>query len=208
MNYIKESIIAEQKHIIGIEPVMDINNFALLLLADMASKSKIFYSDKRNSMTASLPLNYCEIIEKIMYEENGWGIKFAELIDIYSYYENQSDWEMELGATISKILQDEKLKSDLDLECSHLNIHFTKAQIEEIKSRFDEEALDIMDHFSNLLGAYVYTRQWSIESNEMTRNSNRYQYNTYKCLYYECIREGIKNPQKYIKEFNPTEKHN
>ncbi len=206
MNYIKERIIAEQKHIIGIEPVMDINNFALLLLADMASKSKIFYSDKQNSMTASLPLNYCEVIEKIMYEENGWGIKFAELIDIYSYYENQSDWEMELGAAISKILQDEKLKSDLDLEYSYLNIHFTKTQIEEIKSRFDEETLDIMDHFSNLLGAYVYTRQWSIESNEMTRNRNRHLYNTNKYLYYEYIQNGIKNPQKYIKEFKPIEK--
>lgn len=207
MNYIKERIIAEQKHIIGIEPVMDINNFALLLLADMASKSKIFYSDKRNSKTASLPLNYCEVIEKIMYEENGWGSKFAELIDIYSYYENQSDWEMELGAAISKILQDEKLKSDLDLEYSYLNIHFTKTQIEEIKSRFDEETLDIMDHFSNLLGAYVYTRRWSIESKEMTRNSNRHLYNTNKYLYYEYVQNGIRNPQKYIKEFKPIEKH-
>ena len=178
MNYIKERIIAEQKHIIGIEPVMDINNFALLLLADMASKSKIFYSDKQNSMTASLPLNYCEVIEKIMYEENGWGIKFAELIDIYSYYECQSDWEQKLSIIIAKVLKEEKLNSNLILEHSYIEIQFTKAQIEEIRNRFDENTLMVMDHFSNLLGDNIFTRSWQVANKESDRHMNRLRYET------------------------------
>ena len=67
----KQDIIEEQRHLIGIEPVMDMKNFVLLLLTDLACKSKIHYFNNQELMTACLPLDYCEIIEKIMYEENG-----------------------------------------------------------------------------------------------------------------------------------------
>ena len=42
MNYSnKRDIIEEQRYLIGIEPVVDMKNFVLLLLADLARKTKI-----------------------------------------------------------------------------------------------------------------------------------------------------------------------
>ncbi len=172
----KQDIIEEQRHLIGIEPVMDMKNFVLLLLTDLACKSKIHYFNNQELMTACLPLNYCEIIEKIMYEENGWGIKFAELIDIYSYYECQSDWEQKLGKIITKVIKDESLSSNLILEHNYIEIHFTKAQIEEIRNRFDEDTLIVMDHFSNLLNDSIFTRRWQVTNKESDRYMNRLRY--------------------------------
>ncbi len=206
MNLVKNRIIDEQKYLIGIEAVIDMKNFVLLLLADLARKSTTFCLDNEDLMIASLPLNYCEIIEKIMYTENGWGIKFAELIDIYSYYENQSDWEKELGRTITKIIQDEKLHSNLDLEYNCIEIQFTKEGVKEIRSRFDDETLDIMNHFSSLIDDASFKRLCIIEANEITRNLNRFQYIHYVDSYFEFVRNGIKNPKEYIKEFEPIEK--
>lgn len=172
----KQDIIEEQRHLIGIEPVMDMKNFVLLLLTDLARKSKIHYFNNQELMTACLPLNYCEIIEKIMYEENGWGIKFAELIDIYSYYECQSDWEQKLGKIITKVIKNESLSSNLILEHNYIEIHFTKAQIEEIRNRFDEDTLILMDHFSNLLNDSIFTRRWQVTNKESDRYMNRLRY--------------------------------
>lgn len=174
----KQDIMEEQRHIIGIEPVMDMKNFALLLLADLARKSKTHYSDNQELMTACLPLNYCEIIEKIMYEENGWGIKFAELIDIYSYYECQSDWEQKLGIIIAKVIKEEVLNSNLILEHNYIEIQFTKVQVEEIRNRFDNKTLIVMDHFSNLLNDNIFTRSWQVANKESDRHMNRLRYET------------------------------
>ena len=195
MYLIKKRIIDEQKHLIGIEPVVDMKNFVLLLLADLAQKSNSFYLDNKNLMIAELPLNYCEIIEKIMYAENGWGIKFAELIDIYSYYESQSDWEKELGKTITQTIQEEKLQSNLDLEYNYIEIKFTKEKVKEIRNRFDDKTLNIMNHFSNLIGDASSTRLCIIEENEITRDINRCQYIRYVTNYFEFVRNGIKNPK-------------
>ena len=180
MNFcIKQDIIKEQRYIIGIEPTMDMKNFVLLLLADLARKSETIHCiDNQKLMVACLPLNYCEIIEKIMYEETGWGIKFAELIDIYSYYECQSDWEQKLSIIIAKVLKEEKLNSNLILEHSYIEIQFTKAQIEEIRNRFDENTLMVMDHFSNLLGDNIFTRSWQVANKESDRHMNRLRYET------------------------------
>lgn len=174
----KQDIIEEQRHLIGIEPVMDMENFVLLLLADLARKSKIHYFDNQELMIACLPLNYCEIIEKIMYEENGWGIKFAELIDIYSYYECQSDWEQKLGKIITKVIKDEALNSNLILEHNHIEIQFTNTQIKEIRNRFDEDTLIVMDHFSNLLDDYTFSRKGQVTNKELNRHMNRLKYET------------------------------
>ena len=78
----RSNIKKEQQQIIGIVPAIDMKHFVLLLLADLASKSPIIYFNDCNIKTACLSSDYKRIIQDIMYQENGWGIKFAELIDI------------------------------------------------------------------------------------------------------------------------------
>lgn len=201
----KEKIKKEQQQIIGVIPLIDMKHFVLLLLADLASKSPIIYFDGRNTKTACLGMNYKEIIEDIMYQENGWGIKFATLINIYSYYEYQSDWEKKLGRTIENVLRELKKELIYDLENDRILIDFTKEEIENIKSGFDEETLENMDHFTNLISGPETTRTFKLEMNEMNQNINRGMYQYHQSLVYELRRRGIKNPKKYIGEFTPNE---
>lgn len=205
MNY--QKIKEEQEKIIGIVPLIDMKHFVLLLLADLASKSSINL-DVRNTKTACLNTNYKEIIEDIMYQDNGWGIKFATLIDISTYYEFQSDWEKELGKTIKEVLIELKKEFIYDLENDIILIDFTKEEIENIKSDFDEDILENMDHFTNLISGPESTRTFKLEMNETNRNINRGMYQHHQFFVYELLRKGIKNPEKYIGEFKPNESRN
>lgn len=172
----REKIKQEQQKIIGIIPLIDMKHFVLLLLADLASKSPIIYLDGRNQKTACLDTNYKERIADIMYQENSWGIKFATLIDIYSYYEFQSDWERKLGKTIKKVLQELNKEFIYDFENDRIMINFTKEEIENIKNNFDVEVLNNMDHFTNLINNSCFTRTVKLETKEMDRNQERYMY--------------------------------
>lgn len=75
-------------------------------------------------------------------------------------------------------IKEEKLNSNLILEHSYIEIQFTKAQIEEIRNRFDENTLMVMDHFSNLLGDNIFTRSWQVANKESDRHMNRLRYET------------------------------
>ena len=182
MNYSnKRDIIEEQRNLIGIEPVVDMKNFVLLLLADLARKTKVYDFQNPNLKVALLPLEYRDIIEKIMYEENGWGTKFASIIPIYYYYENQREWECKLGKMIKSVLNEENLEHDFDLEYNCIRVYFTEDRINEIRSRCDSMLLEVMDHFSNLVSSYTFSRNAKIEDRESERMMNRLKYEIGKC---------------------------
>ena len=182
MNYYnKRDIIEEQRNLIGIEPVVDMKNFVLLLLADLARKTKIHDFQNPNLKVALLPLEYRDIIEKIMYEENGWGTKFASIIPIYYYYENQREWECKLGKMIKSVLNEENLEHDFDLEYNCIRVYFTEDRINEIRSKSDSMLLEVMDHFSNLVSSYTFSRNAKIEDRESERMMNRLEYEIGKC---------------------------
>lgn len=164
----------EQKKIIGIEPVVDMKSFVILLLADLASKSPIIHFDNPNIKTACLSIDYKKIIEGIMYEKNGWGIKFATIINIYSYYEFQLEWENKLGLTLEKVLIKLNKKLNLDFINDKILIDFTEEEIKKIKNKYDQETLRNMDHFSNLISSPVYDRKANIEINNLLKSKCRY----------------------------------
>lgn len=181
MNYYnKKDIIEEQKYLIGIEPVVDMKNFVLLLLADLARKTKVYDFQNPNLKVASLPFEYRDIIEKIMYEENDWSNEFASIIPIYSYYEYQREWEIKLGKTIQKVLKEKNLKHDYDLEYNCLNVYVTDEVINKIRSECDDMLLEVMDHFSNLMISYPFSRNARIEDKESERVMNRLECETKK----------------------------
>lgn len=174
MHYQKNEICEEQRKIIGIEPVIDIKNFMMLLLADLASKSPIYHIGNVDLKTACLRTNYKEIIENIMYQENGWGIKFATLIDIYSYYEFQQEWETKLGTAFDIVLSKLNKKVRLDFENDIIEVEFTTEEIMDIKSQYDRETLIVMDHFSNLMSAPIFTRDHKLTKKSMEMERARY----------------------------------
>lgn len=182
MNYSnKKDIIEEQRYLIGIEPVVDMKGFVLLLLADLARKTKIHDFQNPNLKVASLPLEYCNIIEKIMYKENGWGMEFSSIIPIYFYYENQRVWECKLGKMIKFVLKDKNLEHDFDLEYNCIHVYFTEEQMNEIRKECDSVLLEVMDHFSSLVSSYAFSRDAKIEDRESERMMNRLEYEIGKC---------------------------
>ena len=167
----------EQRKNIGIEPVVDMKHFLILLLADLASKSPIVDFDNPDQNIACLSIDYKKIIESIMYEENGWGIKFATLINIHSYYEYQQEWESKLGRTLNKVLIELNKNPRYDFEDDDIEIYFEDDEIKSIKSNYDEETLAVMDHFSNLMASLTIERKLEIETREMNRTRERQNYN-------------------------------
>lgn len=182
MNYSnKRDIIEEQRYLIGIEPVVDMKNFVLLLLADLARETKIHDFQNPNLKVALLPLEYRDIIEKIMYEENGWGMKFSSIIPIYSYYENQREWECKLGKMIKSVLNEENLEYDFDLEYNCIRVYFTEDRINEIRSKSDSMLLEVIDHFSCLVSSCLFDRDAKIGNKELQRIESRLEYEIEKC---------------------------
>jgi hypothetical protein len=194
-----EKIKKEEQQIIGIIPVVDMKNFVLLMLADLASKSKIHYFNN-NIKIACLSTNYKEIIEDIMYEGNGWGIEFASLIDIYSYYEKQQDWEQELGCTIQEVLEELNKELRYDFEYDNIEIDFKEEEIDSIKNNYDEETLEVMDHFTNLMSSPIFDRRYKLKQKEMDRSVNRRMDKAHDFLINDLRRNGVKCPEKYISE--------
>lgn len=173
-----ETIVKEQKHIIGIEPVIDIYHFALLLLTDLALKSDLCDLNNPDIKKACLPLEYLDIIEEIMYEENGWGILFNELIDSPVYYEYQDEWEKDLGRNIKKVLMEESLKYDIDLESNRLVIDFDLNKIILIRSMFDKKSLQDIDCFSQIIMDYLLCRRNELDNKLFGRKMSRLKYDS------------------------------
>lgn len=186
------------EHYINITPVVDLKGFVTLLLADLASKTRNIWTE--NTKYAFLPMDYKNRIEQIMYAENGWGIKFSKLIDINEYYEKQRQWEDNLGEALSETLSELKKDSPIsyNFQTDTISIPFTIKEISKIKQRYDNEVLEIMDHFSNLIEDYAFSREFKIDSREMDRNNKRRidQHNNF--LIYQLRCKGIKNPEKYL----------
>lgn len=176
----------------NIIPIIDMEKFVMLLLADLASKSPITCFDNPNKKIACLKTDYKRIIEKIMYEENGWGIKFAQLIDIKQYYNNQLEWENEFSLNISKILEKLNKQITYNFLFDNIEIIFTEREINNIKSLYDEDFLKIMDHFSNLLSSYIFSRKYDLDERDRKRFINRRVENQHDILKKMMRRAGIK----------------
>lgn len=152
---------------------LSIKEFALLLLADLASKSKIKYFSNENIKIACLNIDYKKIIEYILYQESNWKIEFSKLIDMYYYLNFQGEWERDLGRTIGKILKELNKELNYDLENDVIKIEFTKDEIDNIKGEYDCEILKIMDHFSDLVNDSIFTRKYQLEQKKYVKSKIR-----------------------------------
>lgn len=176
MNITRNRIKKEQEEFIGVIPIMDMKHFIMLLLADLASKSKIYHLDGSKTKTACLSTDYKRIIEDIMYQENEWGIKFAELINIYSYYEFQAEWEAKFGKKLRKVLDELNKEFYYDFERDVIEIEFAEEEIDNIKKMYDEKTLQVMDHFTNLIDSYSFSRKSKLDNKIYNRTESRYKY--------------------------------
>lgn len=188
------------KHYIDITPVVDMKGFVTLLLADLASRETLYVFNGPNKKQASLPMDYKKRIEKIMYEDDDFVRQFSRLIDISKYYEHQIDWERELGKAISDVINElgKKDQTTYNLELDTIEIIFTDEEIEEIKSKYDSEILEIMSYVSAWISNYALDREFSINQRDSERFMNRAREKFRVSFINDLRRAGIKNPEKYL----------
>ncbi len=156
-------------------PVVDMKHFVLLLLAGLACKSPYEFSTKT---IAVLPANYKEIIQTIMYGENGLGIRFSQLIDIDAYYEHQLAWEKKLGNMIQQVVADLGKTFGYNFENDSIEIPFTSEEIVSIKRQYDINALNNMElftsYFTDLSKDYIFKgRNSQLQDKERKRERIR-----------------------------------
>lgn len=113
------------------------------MFASLASKKDLIYKN-----IASIPFDYLEIIEQIMTAE-GWKICFSKLIDIQKYYNKQHTWEIEFGREMQNYLENKKVQCDFST--GYFSVFILQEEINAIFSNFEEDILEIMDHFTSLL---------------------------------------------------------
>lgn len=155
---------------------MDIKDFTYLLLAMLADKSKVINLKDKSVRTISLPNTYKESIEKIMYQGNGWEKDFSILIDTEEYFANHYKWEDRFSRCLKEVLKELDKKVEYDVVNDRLYIDFKQEEIDNILVRFqDEEINDKMDHFSNLVTDFVFTRGYEAMRKDLEeiKESNR-----------------------------------
>ena len=153
-------------------------------MAVLADKSKVINLLDRDIKTISLPNTYKETIEKIMYQGNGWEEKFSVLIDTEEYFKNNYAWEEKFSNCLKAVLQEMGKKVSYDLVYDHINIDFKQEEINEILGKYKNKKInETMDHFSNLLVSYVFTRRYlslrkelgvSLENNKSIKPIKKY----------------------------------
>ncbi len=179
-------------------PVVDMKGFTRLLLADLASKSPIIYLNGCKDKIACINNDYKARIEDIMYTDNGWAIKFSKLIDIKYYFNNQLSWEHQFSLALQSVLTELNKEWFYDFEYDCIKIIFGQNEIDEIKKDYDDDTLEIMDHFSSLLSNVSMGRKGQLEKKEMTKRLNKQREMNRSFIYNQIYKSGVKNPDSYI----------
>lgn len=142
---------------------LSIDDFTNLLIATLAYNTQIIDLNDCNKKIASLPLDYKQRIEKIMYTENEWNEEFSILINTDDYFKNHFNWEQQLAMQLKKITS-KKYEIDFLRDC--INITLDQEEVNAILSKYSDNNLTrTMLHFTTLLTDYIYSREFQEISN-------------------------------------------
>lgn len=144
-----------------IDPLLSLEKFVELLFVSLANKTMLLGRRK----PISFPFDYLRIIENIMYNnDSSWKIKFSKLIDIRNYYGKQADWERDFGREINKYLANRKVT--YDFQWNYFSLEITPEESESVLKKYDEETIENMEHFTNLLTNSCYERRFLLKRKE------------------------------------------
>ncbi|MBE6140216.1 MAG: hypothetical protein E7172_01620 [Firmicutes bacterium] len=153
---------------------MKINDFAKLLLAQLAKESKLFDKNNEFIKIVALPSNYKQIIENILCAQNNWINEFSDLINISEYFEDHFAWEFCLSLAIEEELQKLGKTVEYDFVQDQILIPFNQDEISDIFNQFNDENIKIkIDHFESLLVDYIYSRRFQERYHDYSANAVR-----------------------------------
>ena len=97
-----------------------------------------------------------------MYAGNGWDEEFSTFIDTEEYFDNHFAWEIKFANCLKETLKEMKKTYKYDFVDDALYFNMTQEEIDAILSKFPNEKMrNTMDHFTNLLVDYIYTRDFA-----------------------------------------------
>lgn len=147
----------EKKH----KECLNLNDFVYLMLAHLASNSPIIDLNNPSNKYICLPATYKQIIENILYAKNGWYNDFSSLINMDEYFEDHFLWEQQMSEELKNVLNNLDKKMEYDFERDNILIIITENELSEIRKKYNNEEINNkMDHFTNLLTSYTYTREY------------------------------------------------
>jgi len=164
--------------------VLSIKKFTYLFLAKMAEKSPIIdLKGNKDVLICTLPVCYKKNIENIMCEQNGWAEEFSNLIDVDSYFKDHFEWEMLLALNIKQVLVELNKDFEYDFLNDRICIKFTQAEVDAILSKFSRREIENMDHFANLVGGRIYSREFQEHYQEQDSKSTKFMHDLHEKRY-------------------------
>ncbi len=131
-------------------------DFAKLFLAKLAENS----ISTNKSPCAFIPFNYRERIKNILYADNCWKERFSSLIDMEKYFDDHFFWEENFAKDLLKVLKDLKKEFKFDIVNEYMTVNFSKKEIHEILSSYDENTIQLANHFVSLALDVIYSREF------------------------------------------------
>lgn len=136
------------KHYYDVVCKLTMKNFVEILMADLA-KNSFIYDINTTDRIAFLPFNFSEVMHTIMFENNGWGIHFADVIDINDYYSDENAWMLNFSIELNKFLEDKKFEADLYE--NGIKAYISKEKITQINEKYDKSIQLKVNHFTNII---------------------------------------------------------
>ena len=150
------------------ERCLEIKDFSLLMLAILADSSRPLTVAKKTIKIAVLPIDYKQIIQNILCDDNGWKEEFSSLINMKEYFSNHFKWEKKLVSSIQEYIDETCKDVKYDFNTDKIYIRFEFKEIEEIQENIlnkykSQETINKMIHFTNLLKDLIFTREYQEE---------------------------------------------
>lgn len=140
---------------------LSLEHFVTLMLIYLARKTQIIDLRNPNKKYACIPFAYKEIIQNILYAENRWKDMFSCLINVEEYFDDHFLWENKMSIALECVLKKLGKNVECDFEKDKLLIVFTDEELNELMKKYNNRNINNrMDHFTNLLNDYIYTREF------------------------------------------------
>lgn len=151
---------------------LSLYDFVTLMLIHLAKNSQIIDIVNTNLKYACIPFSYKEIIQNILCAENRWKEMFSKLINVDEYFDDHFGWEINMSNTLDKVIKNMNKTVKVDFVRDKFIITFTNDEINNLIKQYpNEEINNSMDHFTNLLNDYIYTREFKEEFHNYSATS-------------------------------------
>ena len=139
---------------------LSLDDFITLMLIHLAKKELIIDIRYPNLKYACIPFAYKEIIQNILCAENRWKEMFSKIIDVDEYFDSHFSWERQMSNTLDRVIKEMGKTVQVNFYSDKFIIAFTNDELDQlIKNYPDDEIHSTMDHFTNLLNNYIFTRE-------------------------------------------------